>query len=127
MTSQQLRSHATMEHVFEDVDIITFSDGKIAGEENFVARELIGLTKGLSHRHLFLDFSNVVCINSSELGTLIRLHRNMKAAGGRLTLVKVNPLIGEVLERTKLKEFFEVCKEGPEVNWLEAIPYPDNG
>jgi len=127
MTSQQLRSQPTMEHVFDDVDIITFTDGRIGGEENFIARELDGLTLGLSNRHLFLDFSNVAYINSSELGTLITLHKNMKADGGRLTLVNVNPHVGEVLERMKLNMLFEVRKEGPEVNWLEAIPYPDNG
>jgi anti-anti-sigma factor len=127
MASQQLRSQPTMEHVFDDVDIITFTDGRIDREENFIARELVGLTEGLSHRHLFLDFSNVECINSSELGTLITLHRNMKVAGGRLTLVNVNPHIGEVLERMKLNMLFEVRKEGPEVNWLEAVTDPDNG
>jgi anti-anti-sigma regulatory factor len=51
----------------------------------------------------------------------------MKAAGGRLTLVNVNPHIGEVLERMKLNMLFEVRKEGPEVNWLEAVTDPDNG
>lgn len=113
MTSQQLRSQPKTEHVFDDVDIITFTDGKVGGEENFIARELAGLTVGLSHRHLFLDFSNVEGINSSELGTLITLHKTMKADGGRLTLVNVNPHIGEVLERTRLHKLFEVRKEGP--------------
>lgn len=129
MTSQLLHSQPKMEHVFDDVDIITFTDGRMAGEENFIARELDGLTVGLSHRHLFLDFSNVGYINSSELGTIIRLHKNMKAAGGRLTLVNVNPHIGQVLERTRLNRLLEVRTEGPkrEVSWLEAIPYPDNG
>jgi len=46
MTSQQLRSQPKMEHVFDDVDIITFTDGRIGGEENFIARELDGLTLG---------------------------------------------------------------------------------
>jgi anti-anti-sigma factor len=100
-----------MEHVFDDVDMITFSDGKIGGEDNFIARELDGITAGLSHRHLFLDFSNVERINSSELATLIRLHKNMKTAGGRLTLVNVNPHIGQVLERTRLNKLLEVRKE----------------
>src|SRR5579864_5170586 len=131
MTSQQLRSQPTMEHVFDDLDIITFTDRKIGEEENFIARELCGLTEGLSNRHLFLDFSNIGYINSSELGTLITLHRDMKAAGGRLILVKVNSHVGEVLERTNLHNLFEVRKEGPEreVNycWIEAIPNPDNG
>jgi anti-anti-sigma factor len=113
MTSQQLRSHPTMEHAFEGVDIIAFTAGKMGDEENFIARELAGLTVGLSHRHLFLDFSNVGYINSIELATLVRLHKTMKADGGRLTLVNVNPHIGEVLERTKLNKLFEVRKEGP--------------
>ena len=110
MISQQLRSQPTMEHV-DDMDIITFTDGKIDGEENFIARELDGLTAGLSHRHLFLDFRNVERVNSSELGTLITLHKNMKAAGGRLTLANVNAHIGQVMERTRLNKFLEVRNE----------------
>ena len=55
MLSRGLHSQPTIRHV-DDVTTITFSVGKIAGEDNFVARELLGLTEGLGKRHLSLNF-----------------------------------------------------------------------
>jgi anti-anti-sigma factor len=111
MISQRLRSQPRMEHV-DDVTTITFSFGKIAGEENFIARELRGLTEGLGQRHLSLNLANVVSLDSAELGTLVFLCKRRKAAGGRLTLVNVNPHIGAVFERTHLTKFLDIRKEG---------------
>jgi anti-anti-sigma factor len=108
MNAQQAR----VEHR-EDVAIITFTDGKIAGEENFIARELVGRTERLRQRHLFLDFSNVECINSSEVSAIICLHKKMKAAGGRLTLAALSPQVSEVMERTRLNRFLDIRQEVP--------------
>jgi anti-anti-sigma factor len=112
MISQRLRSQPTMEHV-DDVTTITFSVGKIPGEENFIARELVGLTDGLGQGHLFVDLKNVISLVSAELGTLVSLCKKMKAAGGQLTLVNVNPRIGDVFERTRLNKFLDIRSERP--------------
>jgi anti-anti-sigma factor len=112
MISQRLRSQPAMEHV-DNVTTITFSAGKIDGEPNFIARELLGLTEGLGQRNLFLNLTNVIFLDSAELGTLAFLCKRRKAAGGRLTLVNVNPGIGKVFERTHLNKFLDIRREGP--------------
>jgi anti-anti-sigma factor len=112
MISQRRRSQPAMEQV-DDVTTITFSGGKIDGEVNFIARELLGLTEGLGQRHLSLNLSNVISLDSAELGTLVFLCKRRKAAGGRLTLVNVNPGIGKVFERTHLNNFLDIRREVP--------------
>ena len=112
MISNRFLSQPTMEHV-EGVTTITFSAGKSAGEENFVARELLHLTEGLGQRHLSLNLANVNSINSAEIGTIVLLCKRRNAAGGRLTLTNVNAHLGEVFKRTHLHEFLDIRSDVP--------------
>lgn len=77
------------------VKIITFTVGQVR-LENVIATELDGLTDDLGDCHLLLDFTNVEYITSVELGTLVSLHKKMKASGGRLTLFNLNLQVFEV-------------------------------
>src|SRR5271166_3425403 len=63
------------------VKIITFTAGQVRSE-NVLATELEGLTDDLRECHLLLDFTNVEYVTSVELGTLVSLHKKMKASGG---------------------------------------------
>jgi len=101
MIVQRLRPRPTVEHVGA-VTTVTFSVGKVVGEDNFIARELLGITEGLGRRHLYLNLCNVVSLVSAELGTLVFLSEKRKAGGGRLTLINVNPRAGEYFNRTNL-------------------------
>jgi hypothetical protein len=78
-----------------NVTIITFTRGQVRSFENVIAAELAGLTDGLGECHLLLDFSNVEYITSVELGTLIGLHKKLRAAGGRLNVGEAELLKGE--------------------------------
>jgi anti-anti-sigma factor len=112
MTSKQLGLKPQVEHIGEKT-ILTFTDGKIWGEENFIARELrVSLPQPSGQCHLFLDFRNVGFLNSSELGTLLCLRKKMHEALGRLTLVNLNPPIVEVFKRTKLNRILDIERAG---------------
>jgi anti-anti-sigma factor len=87
---------------------ITLTEGKVRDPENTIAGELAGLTDGLGARHLVLHFGEVRRIHSGELGTLIDLHKRMRAAGGRLALTTVRPEVYEVFEVTRLTAFMSV-------------------
>jgi anti-sigma B factor antagonist len=91
-----------------DRTTITLTEGKVRDPEDTIARELAGLTDGLGERHLVLDFGEVRHIHSGELGTLIDLHKRVRAAGGRLTLTNVRPEVYEVFEVTRLTTFISV-------------------
>jgi anti-anti-sigma factor len=96
-----------------DVTILTFSGKAIREVENQIALELEGRTEGLGQCHLLLDFGNVDRLNSAELGTLIRVHQRVTAAGGRLTLFNLNPSVYEVFTVTRLHTLLGICREPP--------------
>ena len=91
------------------VKIITFTAGQVR-LENVVATELEGLTDDLGECHLLLDFTNVEYVTSVELGTLISLHKKMKASGGRLTLFNLNLQVFEVFLATHLETLIGICR-----------------
>jgi anti-anti-sigma factor len=93
-----------------NVRILTFAGGP-REVENRIAQELDGHTDGLAGFHLLLDFSNVEALGSEELGTLIRLHKQLSAGGGRLTLFNLTPLVYEVLVVTRLHTLLGICRE----------------
>jgi anti-anti-sigma factor len=94
-----------------NVKIITFSGDKIRDVENVLARELAGRTEDLGACHLLLDFSNVEYLGSLELGTLLALHKRLRATGGRLTLFNLSPLVYEVFTVTRLQTLLGICRE----------------
>ena len=91
------------------VKIITFTAGQVR-LENVIATELEGLTDDLGQCHLLLDFTNVEYVTSVELGTLVSLHKKMKASGGRLTLFNLNLQVFEVFLATHLEALIGICR-----------------
>lgn len=92
------------------VRIITFAAGSSRDVENVIETELAGLTDELGECHLLLDFTNVEYITSVELGTLVGLHKKMKASGGRLTLFNLNLQVFEVFTVTRLETLIGICR-----------------
>jgi len=93
-----------------NVKIITFTARQLRDVENVIATELQGLTNELGESHLLLDFTNVECITSVELGTLVSLQKKMKASGGRLTLFNLNPQVFEIFTVTRLETLIGICR-----------------
>src|SRR5947209_1672234 len=94
-----------------NVRIITFTAGKFRDVENVIAGELEGRTDALGGCHVLLDFTNVERISSAELGSLITLHKKMKASGGRLTMFNMKAEIYEVFTVTRLQTLMGICRE----------------
>ncbi len=97
-----------------NVKIITFTGDEVRDFQSILAHELQGHLKDLTECHLLLDFTNVEYLSSVELGTLIALHKRVKASGGRLTLFNLNPQVYEVFTVTRLQTLLGICREdGP--------------
>lgn len=94
-----------------NVKIITFTGRRVRDVENTIAHELDGPTGDLAADHLLLDFSNVKHICSVELGTIITLHKRVKASGGRLTLINLSAQVHEVFWVCRLHTFLEICRQ----------------
>jgi len=71
-----------------------------------LSAELMHLTDDLSAPKLLLDFAAVTGLGSRMIGQLASLHKQVKAAGGRLALCNVCPDIAEVIETCKLTKLF---------------------
>jgi anti-anti-sigma regulatory factor len=95
-----------------NVRVITFTTEEIRDVDNVIARELKGCTDGLGRSHLMLDFTNVKLLSTVELGTLLTLHKRIKASGGRLSLFNLNPRVYEVVTAAHVQARLEICREG---------------
>jgi anti-sigma B factor antagonist len=71
--------------------------------------ELMHLTDDLGQApKLVLDFAGVSGLGSRMIGQLAALHKEVRAAGGRLALCNMRPEIAEVIETCKLTALFGV-------------------
>lgn len=93
-----------------DVTVITFT-GRRYAMDNRLAGDLDGRTAGLGAGHLLLDFKNVSALGSMELGTLVTLHKQLRDAGGRLTLFNLSPAVAEIFAVTRLDTLLGICTE----------------
>ena len=86
----------------EDLDETTATT---AGEE------LLRLVEGQARPRLRLDFGRVERLTSTALGKLVALHRQVRAAGGELTVENVRPFPYEVFEVTRLTGVLRIHPE----------------
>ena len=99
-----------------DVTVLTFSADVVRDAEDVLGRELVGIRIGVGE-HLLLDFTNVGYLNGAELGTLVALHVRLRAAGGRMTLFHLRPLIRRVFTTCRLETLLKICEEGRGPGW----------
>ena len=95
------------------VTIARFTDKKILDESNIqiIGNQLFSLVDDDHLQKIVLDFTNVEYLSSVELGTLITLHKRVKASGGRLTLFNLNAQVYEVFTVTHLQTVLGICRE----------------
>lgn len=73
-----------------------------------VARQLAELVRGREKPQLAVDLGGVTFLSSMALTKFISLNATIRAAGGRLSLVNVQPLIREVFTVTRLDQLIDV-------------------
>ena len=82
------------------------------GLSDLTAEQLAQLVAGPNGpAELQLDFGGVPYLDSLALGKLVGLHRKMKAAGGRLTLLNVGTAVLEVIQASRLDTILEVRRK----------------
>ncbi len=79
-----------------------------------VGDELLRLADTVGAAELRLDLCALEYLSSAGLGKLLVLYKRLRAAGGRLSLCKVRPVVYEVFEVTRLTGLFDVCPAGGE-------------
>jgi anti-anti-sigma factor len=89
-----------------------------------LSARLDGLAAEWKRRRLVLDFENVELVSSTALGALLRLRKQVQAAGGRVALRNLQDAVHEVFEVTHLAGLFEIehgvgtaAQELPDGEW----------
>ena len=65
-------------------------------------------TASSEHPRILLDLKNITHMNSSAIGTLVAVHRDVTEAGATLKFLQVNEKIRNLLVVTKLDTLFEI-------------------
>jgi len=88
----------------------------LSEEDNIeqLGQELSMLVDQFGCRRLAVNFETVTLITSAALGKFIALHRNLHRREGRLVLCGVAGMVQDVLEATKLNEYFTVTATADE-------------
>jgi anti-sigma B factor antagonist len=115
MSSQTQRRRLEVEQIGE-VAVVSLTSRKLLSEESIqaVGEELSHLVDQSDRKKLLLNFSKIEHMSSAMLGMLIRLHKKVLMAGGKLVLCGIDPQIREVFEITKLDKVFPIYKDEQE-------------
>jgi len=63
---------------------------------------------------LIIDLGDVHYMDSSGVGVLVQVYQKMKAAGGKLRLVRVRDRVRGIIEITRLDQYFEIFESEEE-------------
>jgi anti-sigma B factor antagonist len=97
--------------------VVHFTGARVSLDEDTVHHSrdpLFAIAGEPSHSPLLLDFANVRHVSSAALGTLVSLHRGLRAAGRRLTICNVRPEVHEAFAVTHLDRFLDLRPAPPE-------------
>ena len=95
------------------VTTLTITDRFLDGENlQAVLRHLRRLAKQPGRCKLRLDLGAVKALSGGGLGQLVTLHKDLRAAGGRLTVCNVDRMVYEVFQVTRLTKLLDVRPKG---------------
>ena len=77
-----------------------------------LGQELDALGANFSAGELRLDLGQVQYLSSTTLGKFLALHKQVRTAGGRLSLVNVGTFLYEVFSVTRLTGVLDVRRKG---------------
>lgn len=93
-----------------EVTIATFADESILEDVQIkrIEQALLPAVKRNDEKRLILNFENVRFMSSAFLGLLVKVHKRVLEAGGRLQLYNLDPKIYKVFEITQLTQIFDI-------------------
>jgi len=95
-----------------DVTIVTFEEENILEDQQIrkLERALLPVVRDNQQKRLVLNFAKVKFMSSAFLGLLVKIHKRVVEAGGRLQLFNLDPKIQKVFEITQLVKIFDIVK-----------------
>jgi anti-sigma B factor antagonist len=92
-----------------DTPVVTLS-GPITFGSRKTLRAIIDAELAQGHRDFILDMRQVTFVDSSGLGALVACLSSVRKQGGTMHLRHVPKLVYELMEMTKLSQFFGVSE-----------------
>ncbi|HNS23163.1 MAG TPA: STAS domain-containing protein [Sedimentisphaerales bacterium] len=95
-----------------DVTIVTFEVETILEDQQIrkLERALLPVIRDNQDKRLVLNFLKVKFMSSAFLGLLVKVHKRVLEAGGRLQLFNLDPKIQKVFEITQLVKVFDIVR-----------------
>ncbi len=89
--------------------VVVRSDGQLIVGNRHELKELIQGALAAGDRRFVLDFSHTGYIDSSGLGALVTVARQVRELGGELRLAGLNDDLRSLFELTKLDSLFSIA------------------
>src|SRR5579884_97334 len=113
----QLERPPAREGASGDVTVVHFTGSRVSLDEETIRHirgPLLALGDEPGESGLVLDLGNVECLGSSALGTLVTLHKKLRARGRHLTVDNLSPQVREVFTVARLDELLDLRPAGQE-------------
>jgi anti-sigma B factor antagonist len=111
-----------MKTVIRQVGRVTVLDvsGRITlGEGNVMLREIVSDLAEKGNNSILLNLGEVVYVDSSGIGELVKAHATIRNKGGVLKLTNLNKRVHDLLQMTRLSSVFDIEKD--EVSALKSF------
>jgi anti-sigma B factor antagonist len=74
-------------------------------------REIVHDLAVKGNKHIVLDLGEVVYMDSSGIGELVKAHATIRNQGGVLKLASLNKRVHDLLQMTRLSNVFDIEKD----------------
>ena len=81
------------------------------GEGNVMLREIVHDMAVKGNKHIVLNLAEVVYVDSSGIGELVKAHATIRNQGGVLKLASLNKRMHDLLQMTRLSNVFDIEKD----------------
>lgn len=100
--------------------IVLDVSGRITlGEGNVMLREIVIDLADKGNKNIVLNLGEVVYVDSSGIGELVKAHATIRNKGGVLKLTNLNKRVHDLLQMTRLSNVFDIEKD--EVSALKSF------
>lgn len=115
-----------------DDQLVLFVSGRVTATEAYALyHHLDQWLQDHQQASVFVDLDDTSYIDSTTIGTLIRLHKERAAAGGQLVLCNLSPSVYDIISKTKLTRYFTIIEDDTlhsiEHEYLERMSHPQVG
>jgi anti-sigma B factor antagonist len=94
-----------------DVTIVDVSGRITVGEGNVILREIVRELSEKGRKAVVLNLGEVLYVDSSGVGELVKAHTTIRNQGGQLKLTNLTKRVNDLLEMTHLSAVFDIHKD----------------